>query len=279
MREHCRLLAALALMAMAMSVSPALAWEPEEVTITSALASKGPFTAQLLRPQGRRPVPDHRRAARLRRPVQPRGRPGQARDRLGRSPGRRRLCRAVSRQLHGARRAPDLHGARPEDFPKDRADDVAAAVEWLAKTALHRQQPARPDGLVARGHDHAVGGAAGFMTDGPQFKAAIAFYPGCREIAKLDDWRPRVPLKILIGAADDWTQPGPCRELARAHRLQVHRISRRLPRLRRAQLQGARAQGPRRREERRSACRHRSGGARRRDQGGHGHPREGFRRP
>lgn len=99
-------------------------------------------------------------------------------------------------------------------FPKDRADDVAAAVEWLA------QQPyIDSKRLALMGWSHGAmttlwAVRSGFMTNGPQFKTAIAFYPGCREIAKLADWRPRLPLTILIGAADDWTQPGPCRDLA-----------------------------------------------------------------
>ena len=57
MREHPLLLAALVVMAVAISSGPGHAWEPEEVTITSALASKGPFTAQLLRPPGSGPFP------------------------------------------------------------------------------------------------------------------------------------------------------------------------------------------------------------------------------
>jgi dienelactone hydrolase len=99
-------------------------------------------------------------------------------------------------------------------FPKNRADDVAAAVEWLAK---------RPDidtnRLALMGWSHGAMSTLwavrpDFMTDGPQFKVAIAFYPGCRQIADQDGWRPRVPLTVLIGGADDWTQAAPCRELA-----------------------------------------------------------------
>ena len=47
----------------------------------------------------------------------------------------------------------------------------------------------------------------GFM-QGPQFKTAIGLYPGCREIAKLPDWHPGVPLTLLLGEADDWTAAG-----------------------------------------------------------------------
>ncbi|RZI39087.1 hypothetical protein EGT07_30790 [Herbaspirillum sp. HC18] len=53
-----------------------------------------------------------------------------------------------------------------------------------------------------------------FLGTPPPFKAAIALYPGCRAILRQKSWRPSVPLTILIGAADDWTEPGPCRELA-----------------------------------------------------------------
>jgi dienelactone hydrolase len=214
MREHCRLLAALALMAMAMSANPALAWEPEEVTITSALASKGPFTAQLLRPQGPGPFPTivalHGCGGLFNREDDLAKRETDWADRLVGAGyavlfpdsfterGVRQICTAQDRKI----------------FPKDRADDVAAAVEWLAK---------RPDidtkRLALMGWSHGAMSTLwavrpDFMTDAPQFKVAIAFYPGCRQIEKLDGWRPRVPLTVLIGGADDWTQAAPCRELA-----------------------------------------------------------------
>ena len=44
------------------------------------------------------------------------------------------------------------------------------------------------------------------------FRAAVAFYPGCARIP--DDWSPIAPLMILIGASDDWTPAAPCKELA-----------------------------------------------------------------
>ncbi|MFO1183340.1 MAG: dienelactone hydrolase family protein [Bauldia sp.] len=48
----------------------------------------------------------------------------------------------------------------------------------------------------------------------PDFRAAIAFYPGCRSPYADGRWRTRMPLAILIGEADDWTPVGPCRDLA-----------------------------------------------------------------
>ena len=50
----------------------------------------------------------------------------------------------------------------------------------------------------------------------PEFAKAVAFYPGCRVPAESGRWHARLPLMILIGAADDWTPAEPCRALAAA---------------------------------------------------------------
>lgn len=49
----------------------------------------------------------------------------------------------------------------------------------------------------------------------PDFAKAVAFYPGCRVPAKRGNWHTRLPLLILIGAADDWTPAAPCEALAK----------------------------------------------------------------
>jgi dienelactone hydrolase len=209
-----RLLAPLIFMAVVASVSPCRAWEPEEVTISSGLASKGPFTAQLLRPQGPGPFPAvvalHGCGGLFNKDDDLARRESDWADRLVgagyvvlfpdsfTARGMRQICTVHDRNIS----------------PKDRADDVAASVEWLG------QQPyVDSKRLALLGWSHGAmttlwAVRSGFMADLAQFKTAIAFYPGCREISKLTDWQPRVPLTILIGAADDWTQPGPCRELA-----------------------------------------------------------------
>jgi dienelactone hydrolase len=49
------------------------------------------------------------------------------------------------------------------------------------------------------------------------FKAAVAFYPGCRLRAeRADAFHPYAPTLILIGEADDWTPAAPCKALAQA---------------------------------------------------------------
>jgi dienelactone hydrolase len=52
---------------------------------------------------------------------------------------------------------------------------------------------------------------------GPDFRAAIAFYTGCRDPNDKGDWVTRMPLLILIGEADDWTPAAPCKTIASAH--------------------------------------------------------------
>jgi dienelactone hydrolase len=47
---------------------------------------------------------------------------------------------------------------------------------------------------------------------GVDFARAIAFYPGCR-LPLEHGWKSRLPLLLLIGAADDWTPAAPCQQL------------------------------------------------------------------
>ena len=56
--------------------------------------------------------------------------------------------------------------------------------------------------------------APGRETTAARFKAAIAFYPGCRSPLGQKSYRPTMPLLILHGEADDWTPAAPCVELA-----------------------------------------------------------------
>jgi dienelactone hydrolase len=46
----------------------------------------------------------------------------------------------------------------------------------------------------------------------PDFRSAVAFYPGCRRLSDLA-WSARVPTLVLIGKADDWTAPAPCEQM------------------------------------------------------------------
>ena len=97
--------------------------------------------------------------------------------------------------------------------PRHRADDVNAAADWLTGQTF-----ADAKRLAIVGWSH--GGSTTLSAVRPngkpsiaEFRTAIAFYPGCSGFNKTPGWRPRVPLNILIGVADDWTPAEPCRAL------------------------------------------------------------------
>jgi dienelactone hydrolase len=114
------------------------------------------------------------------------------------------ICTATARTIQSRReRARDAYGAllflQAQDFV--RADQIgllgwsngASTTLWTILDPIG----ARPKGLR---HD---------------FKAAVAFYPACRQ--PLDyraGWKTRIPLLILIGENDDWTPAAPCADLA-----------------------------------------------------------------
>lgn len=102
-----------------------------------------------------------------------------------------------------------------EITPKGRALDAFGAATWL------NAQP-----FVARGRIGLLGWSNGGSTAlyaaggslrpaGPDFRSVVAFYPGCKVIAR-NGWSARVPTTILHGADDDWTPVAPCEQLARA---------------------------------------------------------------
>ena len=100
------------------------------------------------------------------------------------------------------RRPGDAYAALPSCRP---------AVSWPATGS--------PDRLVERRRRRAVavatkgrGRPAGFA--GPDFRAAVAFYPGsCSEQRMGADWTTAIPLLVLIGRKDVWTPAEPCKEL------------------------------------------------------------------
>ena len=46
----------------------------------------------------------------------------------------------------------------------------------------------------------------------PDFRSAVAFYPGCRRLRD-QAWSARIPTLILIGTADDWTPASACQQM------------------------------------------------------------------
>jgi dienelactone hydrolase len=106
---------------------------------------------------------------------------------------------------------------RPIQPWRERTADAYAALDHLV--ARPGVDPAQ---VLVLGRSH--GGstvmgvvrpeARGRRPDGPRFRAAIAFYPGCEGPLRQRGYRTTMPLLILHGGADDWAPPGPCVELA-----------------------------------------------------------------
>ena len=99
---------------------------------------------------------------------------------------------------------------------RERVEDAYAALQWLA-----RQAYVRADRIGLIGWSNGGSGTLYSMrptsTIGSGFRAAVAFYPGCRTLSRAKTpYRPYAPLLILIGEADDWTPAAPCAELAAA---------------------------------------------------------------
>jgi len=106
---------------------------------------------------------------------------------------------------------------RPIQPWEERTRDAYATLDYLA---------ARPDvdrqNVFVMGWSH--GGstvlgvvradAPGLRGDGPRFKAAIAYYPGCERPLRAQHYRPTIPLLMQHGMADDWVPATPCAALA-----------------------------------------------------------------
>jgi dienelactone hydrolase len=108
----------------------------------------------------------------------------------------------------------------------ERVADANAARRWL------QSQPwVIKDRVSLLGW--ANGGAASLWTvqprflprDGvPDFRSAVALYPGCRRLSELA-WSTRVPTLILIGRADDWASPAACEQMVAGARGRSARAS------------------------------------------------------
>jgi len=122
---------------------------------------------------------------------------------------------------------PDSYGSRglgPQCTNSDR--DVSPSRERVAdaraaRAYLQTLPFVKPDAIALMGWSN--GGSTVLYAvrprdvpkDGkPDFRMAVAFYPGCRDPIKNGKWQTRMPLHILIGQSDNWTPAAPCQELA-----------------------------------------------------------------
>lgn len=102
---------------------------------------------------------------------------------------------------------------------RERVEDAYAALQWLV-----RQSYVSGDRIGLIGWSNGASGTLyGMRETQPRrgIRAAVAFYPGCRTLARSKTpYRPYAPLLILAGEADDWTPAAPCVELTEIARSQ-----------------------------------------------------------
>jgi dienelactone hydrolase len=117
--------------------------------------------------------------------------------------GVQELCTAKVRPVQpGRERVRDAYGALLylQALPFVRAERIGL-MGWshggsTVLSTVAASTPGRPEKL-----------------DKGDFRAAVAFYPGCRAPLQSRTWTTRIPLEILHGEKDDWTPIEPCRAL------------------------------------------------------------------
>ena len=112
---------------------------------------------------------------------------------------------------------------------RERVADADAARAWLQS-----QSWVAPDRVSLLGWSS--GAIAALWTvrartqpqakDGPDFRSAVALYPGCRRLSNAA-WSARVPTLILIGRADDQASAATCQQMVagargRSARVEIH---------------------------------------------------------
>ncbi len=97
---------------------------------------------------------------------------------------------------------------------RERVADANAARRWLQEQSF-----VKPDRVSLLGGSSGATPALSTVRAGsaadenhPDFRSAVAFYPGCRQ-SQATGWRARVPTFILIGGADDWTPAQACEQM------------------------------------------------------------------
>ena len=103
-------------------------------------------------------------------------------------------------------------GVRPG---RERVADAMAAKAYLQDRADVKPAAVSLLGWSHGGSTVLAAAAAPAPDDRPPFARAVAFYPGCRGPLERG-WRDRIPVQILVGAADDWTGAEACQSLAAA---------------------------------------------------------------
>jgi len=102
---------------------------------------------------------------------------------------------------------------RPVLPNRERPYDAYGALQWL-----QAQPYVRPDKVALVGWSNGAMTLLWTLKDDAKarptdlahdFVAGVAFYPGCIDVGKTD-YKPKVPVLLQVGLADNWTLPKPC---------------------------------------------------------------------
>jgi dienelactone hydrolase len=117
-------------------------------------------------------------------------------------------------------------GQRSQRSGRERVGDADAARVWL-----QRQDYVLADRVSLLGWANgavaalwAVRPRALTKDSKPDFRSAVAFYPGCRRLRDTA-WSARAPTLILIGAKDDWAPASACEQMVAGARGRSARTS------------------------------------------------------
>jgi dienelactone hydrolase len=123
----------------------------------------------------------------------------------------------------GSRGLPSQCGVRQRSVrtARERVADAVAARHWLQS---HKWVVANHVAVLGWQN----GGGAALWTvrrrarltaseGGPDFRSAVALYPGCRTLRQ-SEWSARVPTLVLVGAADDWAPASACEQMVKGAR-------------------------------------------------------------
>lgn len=97
---------------------------------------------------------------------------------------------------------------------RERVEDANAARHWLIGQGYVNHDRISLLGWSNGGISvlWAVRRRGAASIDKPDFRSAVAFYPGC---GRLDNtaWSARIPTLVLIGGSDDWSSPRACEQM------------------------------------------------------------------
>ncbi len=113
------------------------------------------------------------------------------------------------REISEACARKDRSGFSPH---RERPRDANGASLWLETQSFVNRDRVGLMGWSNGGTTLLATIASSFKKEsGEDFRVAVAFYPGCTSFTKSHNWRPRIPLTILIGEKDNWTSAASCR--------------------------------------------------------------------